>query len=268
MMESLKRKYLEWQVLAKHYWYVQQLKMGWSKDTAPQEIEDGLDDGLPMPPAYLVYLVGGNTKINPFLHGGMRVANGIRDILAKNNIAIESLRAILDFGCGCGRVVRRWHDLKGPRIYGTDYNRNPIRWCRANLRFAQFDTNRLAPPMQFPDQTFDFIYAFSVFTHFTPDLQFHWIKELSRLLMPGGYLLMTTHGDSFKNALGQYHEDIFASGELVVLSEFAAGTNLTAAYHPQKFVCEKLAPSAGFQVVDFAPQAVDQDFWLLKKISS
>src|SRR5262249_39112533 len=145
--------------------YVQRLRLGWIKDVIPQEVEERFIDGLPMPPAYLIYLVGDHTNINPFLDGGVGIGRIIRDVIEKNGTKLENFRSILDFGCGCGRIMRQWKDLKGPKIYGTDYNSAPIRWCRKNLPFAEFHTNRLSPPLRYENDSFDFIYAFSVFTH-------------------------------------------------------------------------------------------------------
>jgi Methyltransferase domain. len=87
--------------------------------------------------------------------------------------------------------------LKKAKVYGTDYNRKLIDWCRQCLPFAEFETNELSPPLAYRDAQFDFIYAFSVFTHLTESLQQGWLAELSRVLKPGGHLFLTTQGAAF-----------------------------------------------------------------------
>ena len=72
--------------------------------------------------------------------------------------------SILDFGCGCGRVVRWWRDLPA-EIHGSDFNPTLVRWCRENLPFGVFEVNRPEPPLPYPDDSFDLVYALSVLTH-------------------------------------------------------------------------------------------------------
>lgn len=88
----------------------------------------GAPDGLPIPPTKLINIVAGTWDIRWFLEGGKLAAESIKSILEKNGVDIQDLGEILDFGCGCGRVMRF---LKGKAgLYGTDYNRELIKWCK------------------------------------------------------------------------------------------------------------------------------------------
>jgi len=60
------------------------------------------------------------------------------------------------------------------------------------IPFAEFDINALSPPLVYGEGSFGLIYTFSVFTHLSEALQVSWLAELSRVLKPGGYLLLTT----------------------------------------------------------------------------
>jgi SAM-dependent methyltransferase len=44
---------------------------------------------------------------------------------------------------------------------------------------------------------FDLVVAVSVFTHLSLELQEFWIAEMRRIIRPGGYLIMSTHGPSW-----------------------------------------------------------------------
>src|SRR6266850_5798640 len=77
----------------------------------------GAPDGLPIPPADLVFLVAGTTSISWFLEGGALAAETIRRAMARRGVAINELGSILDFGCGCGRVLRHWHDLRRAQVF-------------------------------------------------------------------------------------------------------------------------------------------------------
>jgi SAM-dependent methyltransferase len=229
---------------------------------------DGAPDGLPIPPPDLLFLVAGTTSISWFLEGGARAADTIRDAMQRTGVAIDELDAILDFGCGCGRVLRHWNDLRRARVFGSDYSLKLVQWCRENLPFAQVGVNQLAPPLAYRDAEFDLVYAFSVFTHLTEDLQVSWMTELSRVLKPGGHLLVSTHGESYAHRLNAAEGLEFASGHLVVKNEVKApGTNMCAAYHPFAYVLDRM--SVGLELVEFNPQGArgnpHQDLYVFRK---
>jgi SAM-dependent methyltransferase len=137
--------------------------------------------------------------------------------------------------------------IRVPRLYGSDYDTSQIEWCRSNLPFAEFTANGLAPPLPFEDDSFDFAYALSVFTHLDEGLQIAWTAEFKRVIKPGGYLLLTLLGPSHLDSLDALQRERFLAGELVVSDPEGSGTNACTAYHPEPYVREKLAE--GFSVV-------------------
>jgi SAM-dependent methyltransferase len=226
-------------------------------------------DGLPVPPLKLVVLVAGTADIQTFLEGGRQAASSIVAALERQGIEIDSLGAVLDFGCGCGRVIRRWHSLADVSVFGTDYSPALVDWCQQNLPFARFGTNQLAPPLAYSDDAFDLIYALSVFTHLTEPLQISWMEELARVLKPGGYLLFTTHGEHYLDMLSEGERDAFEAGNVVVRYDEVAGTNMCSTFHPQSYVRAEL--TKGLEIVDFLPKGAKgnpyQDLYLLRKPS-
>ena len=224
-------------------------------------------DGLPLPPTRLVVLVAGTPEPEWFLESGALAADSIRAALVKAGVELERLGAILDFGCGCGRVLRHWSTLEGPEIWGTDYNERLVAWCRDNLPFARVERNELEPPLPLEADRFDLVYGLSVFTHLPERLQHAWMDELRRVVTPGGHLLLTTHGRHYLDRLHEEERQRFLAGELVVRWERVAGTNLCAAYHPQAWVTEQLA--SDFELVEFVPEGAQgnphQDLYLLRK---
>lgn len=229
----------------------------------------GAPDGLPIPPGYLIWLVVGTSDIQAFLDAGSTHAcNVIQYTLERNDLALDRFDAILDFGCGCGRIIRYWKDLQRVQVYGVDYNPLLIQWCKHHLAFAKFETNHLAPPLNFPAEKFDFIYARSVFTHLARELQQAWMDELWRVLRPEGYLLFTVSGDQFLDRLTPAEAEQYQAGHLVVHAEELEGKNYCAAYHPPDYVHQDLAGET-FEILDFIPGNTDrpyclQDTYLLK----
>ncbi|HET7572749.1 MAG TPA: class I SAM-dependent methyltransferase [Gaiellaceae bacterium] len=218
-------------------------------------------EGPPLPPRRLMVRVAGTADADWFLRGGRA---GYDAIAA--HVPLGDLASVLDFGCGCGRVTRWFHDFAG-EVAGSDLSEAAIRWCRRHLPFARFETNGLAPPLAFADASFDLVYALSVFTHLTAELQLAWRDELRRVLRPGGLLLVTTHGRSYLPRLAGEERDRFERGELVVRWGDLPGTNLCSAYHPERYLRDTFA--AGFAFVEQEPEGArgnpTQDLVLLRK---
>jgi SAM-dependent methyltransferase len=231
-------------------------------------------DGLPIPPPQLHFLVSGNDRLDlkDFFEVGRGCAEAVTSLLKKQKLDIDSFESILDFGCGCGRVIRHFHSLKHARVYGTDYNAQLVEWCNNNLKFGDFAVNDLKPPLTYSTGKFDLVYAFSVFTHLPESLQAPWLSELARVTKPGGYVVITTHGTPFAEAyLTPREREQFRSGRMVVHAEGLPGENKCGAYHPEEYVRNTLA--ADFEVLDFVPgQVIDasrrifgQDAFVLQK---
>jgi SAM-dependent methyltransferase len=226
------------------------------------------DGGLPLPPARLRAQAGPrHADAGFFLRSGGLHAELIRELLREQGASVEGCSAILDWGCGCGRVLRHWARLEGPSIFGCDINPKMVAWCRANLSFADVTLNDVAPPLPHADSSFDLVYAFSVITHLTEELQQRWLAECRRILAPGGFLLVSTLGEYYlsRQRLTQAERESFLDGKVVVLYEGAPGTSLCSAYHPPRYVHEHLARD--FDVVGFRPAADEgrHDIHLLRK---
>jgi SAM-dependent methyltransferase len=224
-------------------------------------------DGLPIPPARLLMTVAGSPEIEVFLDGGRKAAASVREILHKNGVRLESLRTVLDFGCGCGRVLRQWKDLPETQLHGTDYNTELAEWCAQHLPFARIGTNSLAPPTRYHESRFDLIYALSVFTHLPETNQREWLHEFQRILRPGGLLLLTLHGAHYLPRLNDGERSRFRDGKLVTRYDSSAGSNLCSVFHPESFVREHF--SELFEIVDFVPEGARgnprQDAWLFRR---
>ena len=218
-------------------------------------------DGPPLPPRRLMVRVAGTADADWFLRSGRAAYDAIAA-----HVPLGEIDSVLDFGCGCGRVTRYWSEFGGT-VSGSDVSTKAVEWCRANLPFARFEVNRLEPPLAFADESVDLVYALSVFTHLTADLQLAWRDELRRVLRPGGRLLVTTHGQSYLPRLDPGERARFEAGELVVRWSDVPGTNLCSAYHPERYLRDTFAH--GFTFVDLEPEGArgnpTQDLVLLAR---
>jgi SAM-dependent methyltransferase len=225
-------------------------------------------DGLPLPSKELVFLVTGQYDQNAFYENSLIGIGCIKEILEKNAIKIDDFKSVLDFGCGCGRIIRHWKKYKGTQLVGLDYNPVFLDFCQNAFPFAKFGKNDFDQSLICKNETFDFIYAISVFTHLPENLQTFWMNELERVLKPGGYIYFTTHGKSRINAshLTDADRDDFLKGNLIVYNENMKGSNLCGTYHPEQYVRNHLAKN--FLIIDFIPDGAKdagQDVYLIMK---
>jgi SAM-dependent methyltransferase len=144
----------------------------------------------------LALVVGAGGDPTGYLYGGLTVSLGIRAVLQYLDTDISSFRQILDLGCGTARVLRWFADCSpSTELYGTDIHSESIEWCVQNIPFARFLKTDALPPLPFPDQSFDLIFAISVFTHLNEELQLAWLDELRRIAKPGALILISVHGE-------------------------------------------------------------------------
>jgi SAM-dependent methyltransferase len=128
-----------------------------------------------------------------YLEEGMRLRRLIDELLP-DDWSWKGKRA-LDFGCGSARVLRHFApEAQDGKFTGCDIDHASILWDREHLTPPfEFFENGLAPPLPLPDESFDLIWAMSVFTHIT-DRWAEWLAELHRLLAPGGVLIASFLG--------------------------------------------------------------------------
>jgi SAM-dependent methyltransferase len=211
-------------------------------------------NGLALPPARLRVLVAGTAEVDWFLASGGSQAGYLRSLLADVGRPIDEIDAILDFGCGCGRITRWFSDLPTVQINGCDYNGELVAWCDANLDFIQVARTGLHPPLPYTDESFDFLYAFSVFTHLSVELAESWIAELRRVVRPGGLVWFTVHGASYRERLHSEEKARFDAGDIVVWFPEIEGTNLCCSYWPVTAV-ERILGSDFEVLAHLDPQA-------------
>ena len=226
-------------------------------------------DGLALPPARLRLLVDGRSgEAERFQWVGSRCAELVRAAVTESGTTIEGLEAILDFGCGCGRVARNWASLENTEVHGCDYNPELVGWCNGNLPFLRATVNRLEPPLPYVSGSFDLVYAMSVLSHLSEPLQRAWIAEFQRILRPGGMLLVSVLGDACADRLNEEQRRRFDRGEMVVERTGMAGSNLCTVYHPRAYVREELLSDfANVRVVeDESPEpALLQDPYIARR---
>jgi len=204
--------------------------------------------------------------VDEFIRIGSRSASSIEAILAPLLERGDGSR-VLDFGCGCGRTLL--HIRRGWEIHGCDIDADAIDWLRTNIDDERFVTNETTPPLSWPDEHFDAVYAVSVFTHFSEDQHAVWRKELARVLRPGGLLAATTMGAAILSnfpviATVENRSHLDESGYFFVPDQKSFNAN--AAFHTPGALARMLAPE--FDLIATSEQGLDgfQDLSILRKV--
>ena len=129
----------------------------------------------------------------------------VRDAVLKQT-DLPPTGSVLDIGCGSGRMARQFVDhLKPPgRYVGMEIQRRFVDWCNENIAPAnpafEFyhqdiyngaynpEGKYRASEYRFPfeDESFDAIILYSVFTHLLQADADNYLREIARLLKPGG----------------------------------------------------------------------------------
>lgn len=187
-----------WLSFLSHYIWLKQLARAWRDDFSRGRFVDGLR----LAPPRLRIRVHGDFNRDTFLQVGRRSVEDLRRALAIAGRDESSIHTVLDFGCGCARTLR-WliKEHQDWQLHGTDIDKKAIAWCRRNIPHATFRSNTEIGPLDFPPQTFDLIYSFSVFTHLDEDYQFAWLEELHRVARDGAIFVASVHGAHYESGL-------------------------------------------------------------------
>lgn len=149
-----------------------------------------------IPPGHLRARAGW-PNVDSFVAGGGRTAEQLEAGLARAGRSFADFDSVLDFGCGCGRVLPHVVDRGGnsAQFHGSDVDAEAIGWAATHRAEASWTVNSAEPPLPFEDSSLDLVYSVSIFTHLDEDLQLRWLTDVTRVLRPGGFALLTTHGE-------------------------------------------------------------------------
>ena len=140
------------------------------------------------------FRVIGNREADGFLTSGATDYHRIdRAVLGAAGRRLADFDRVLDWGVGCGRIARHFPAARAQALTGCDIDADNVAWCAAHLP-GHFVHCAIAPPLPFPDASYDAIYGISVFTHLLEPMQLRWLEELARVAASGAIVAVTIHG--------------------------------------------------------------------------
>lgn len=191
---------------------------------------------LPLPPRDLasrVYAVEWGDPDAAYLELGAQTKRQIVSLLPDDWSFAG--RRVLDFGSGAARTLRHFAaEAETAEFWGCDIDGPSIEWLQEHLcpPFHAWQMISI-PPLALEHESFDLIYAISVFTHLA-DNSTPWLLELHRTLKPGGLLIATFMGrwtsewfakepwveDRVGRNVLYHHRDWDSGGPAVLMSEW------------------------------------------------
>jgi SAM-dependent methyltransferase len=212
---------------------------------------------------------------NDYLKSGYGTVVGLLRHAQLCGVDLWTIKTVFDFGCGDGRLIRHFRNIRGIRIVGSDTRAEAIQWCQQTLPGPEYHVNAFNPPLDFlGDSSVDLTYALSVFTHIPLKAQEAWLEELYRITRPGGLLLLTLKGRRLKQTLSaRRSEELERIGELEISStdpEAHLATQLKGSlwdiYQSRERIFEVFGKI--FEIADYVDEditSLGQDLLILRK---
>lgn len=231
---------------------------------------------IALPPDELMVAVVGHANHAEFERSRCSGASQVLKDLEAASIDSTRLVDVLDFGCGCGRLLAGWMMLGSHfRLHGCDYNPALVQWCNEAIPGVLVQRNQMGETLPYSANSFDLIYLVSIFTHLTLAKQRRLVPEFHRILRSEGYAYLTFHG-------GHYYPSMaptvlkrlrFKLGGFLIHGQDREGTNDCWTLHSvEKLVriFDGFVPVKHFESVRRGPTDVAgwQDSLILRKSSN
>jgi SAM-dependent methyltransferase len=167
-----------------------------------------------LPPNYLRIRVGSGHRIFNGHVGFIQVGNQMwLTFLSRKYCTSKS--DVVELGCGCGRIARplrepRWEPCFQGTYVGVDIDNEMIEYCRSNFpegrfqfilsphRSATYFPGNLHDAQETPSELFiadeqskDFIYSFSLYSHLLETEVIEYMRESYRILRTNGIMFLT-----------------------------------------------------------------------------
>ncbi len=151
------------------------------------------------------------SKGDIYIGSGDFIAQGIHQLeLLKEYVHLKPVDTVLDVGSGIGRTavaLTEYLTTEG-RYEGFDVVEKGVKWCNKKIKKTFPNFNFIYIPLNndlynnskgdaqnfkfpYPDNSFDKVFLFSVFTHMPVIEIAHYLSEIKRVLKPGGLCFST-----------------------------------------------------------------------------
>lgn len=169
-------------------------------------------------------------------------------LLKHHGLSLNGFFSILDFGCGRGRHSKHLCSLATQaKLYGCDIDNIALGEAQRQCPRAEFSSIGVLPPLDYDDGQFDLIFSFAVFTQLSETGHQAWLKELARILKPGGVMIHTTHSYEYLRRVAMFSPEYLAK------------------YQIQQPIEEFIASNQGYYYIPYGPATPDYGLAIISK---
>ena len=141
-------------------------------------------------PSENIQVITNSLKGEATAKSGLSIFKELAAAIGQNKLC--SNPRILDYGCGWGRITRLLATLSDDEnIYGVDVDDRLIssaKECAETLEFSEIQSMGTLP---FATDSFDLVFANSVFSHLSEKSAVSTLAELIRVLSPSGIIIIS-----------------------------------------------------------------------------
>lgn len=212
---------------------------------------------------FFVRYPGCRDPIRAYLSDGWRSLCELMVLLERWGRPLLSFGKVHEFAAGFGRFTRHLAPLLGERLSAAEIVPEAVRFLRERLGV------RAVPSAHDPErfalqEAPELLFALSFFTHLPPARWRAWLLRFARLLAPGGWLLITTHGDA---AIAEYGVELAGDQLFLASSESRAlaATDYGTTFLRDRAIAQLLSELFPAARIEHAPRAfwLAQDAWLI-----
>jgi cyclopropane fatty-acyl-phospholipid synthase-like methyltransferase len=107
---------------------------------------------------------------------------------------VTSVKRVLDFPCGHGRVLRHLvHFFPGAEFHACDLDVDGLDFCHKTFGATPVPSVEDLTKVRFPGN-YDVIWIGSLFSHTSREITRRWMSHLVQFLSPSGIIVATLHG--------------------------------------------------------------------------
>ena len=132
-----------------------------------------------------------------FITGGLYNADMVSEALLWAGAKLEELHKVLDWGGSTGRSIAMWQAaFPETDSHLSDPIRKSIKWASQHLpNVTAVPSVAQSVRTPYTNSSLDLVFAISIWSHYNfGTFALPMIQEMFRIVKPGGYLVITTHG--------------------------------------------------------------------------
>jgi SAM-dependent methyltransferase len=194
----------------------------------------------------------GNWSREEFFATGENELRMVMECLRSLKLDVAFSGAALDFGCGVGRLTRAMAAYF-PQCWGVDISPTMVRLAAEfnhDVPQCRFVLNECDDLRQLEDGRFCFVYTSIVLQHIAPRYAAKYLKELPRVLKPGGILVFQLLDEYRASAAARWRQRLGLGRRLRGLTSRGNGKFFMDLHCIPECSVRQLIESAGAQVVN------------------